>query len=605
MTERTRAPHARPDAEERAAEGTADTVDADTVARPSWSDIPARLAVALGLSVVGAALLVFGPAQGLVHDAPAAGFASMPLLVALAVLSPVLAGLAMVARRPVVAAGVLIGAALLAPGRALVDLQFARDATLAARPELMVPTSLAPLSAATGLWLLVAGHAVIMVAGVLAGGARTEQFDGAGEALPPRRHFLMGWALACATAATVGLILPAFHSSDAFVLSRDVIDSPSLVRIGGLLIVAGVVLGSLMAASSARPELTRGVLLGLLGAVAGVTLPSIVSGIAVPRLTPGFGPYLALIMVGLLVVAVFVLPGLLARLRARHAGRPGTPGGDEAADEPRMADRLHLTTGVLGLVAALAALVGGLGGQLVVDAGLDQPTSYANRQLVPVAILIGVLAAAVMLRGWAGAVRPAFTVSLASVFLVGAATLDAGLTATSASVGVHLGVGFWFTAIAMLVAALAAGCAALAGIVEREDVDLTERGTNLAIIVPAAAAVLFAIGAFGMPAVRAAGFVAPGIWSEFRLASWGLLLSLVVVVVVAVLAPGSRPAQATSLLLGAAALAGIHALEFPLTAARAAQSSPGQGTWLSLACAAALIASAIAAVISRATSAKR
>jgi hypothetical protein len=166
-------------------------------------------------------------------------------------------------------------------------------------------------------------------------------------------------------------------------------------------------------------------------------------------------------------------------------------------------------------------------------------------------------------------------------------------------------VGVWFTGLAMIIAAVAAGLAALAGAVERDDVDLTERGANLAVIVPAAAAVLLAIGAFGLPAVRAPDFVAPGIWSEFRLASWGLLVALVVVIVVAVLAPGSRPAQAASLLLGAAALVGIHLLELPLTGARAANATAGQGTWLSVACAAALVAAAIAATISRRPAASR
>src|SRR5439155_21654728 len=128
---------------------------------------------------------------------------------------------------------------------------------------------------------------------------------------------------------------------------------------------------------------------------------------------------------------------------------------------------------------------------------------------------------------------------------------------------------------------------------------------NLSVVVPAAAAVLLAIGAFGLPGVRSPDFVASGIWSEFRLAAWGLLLALVVVIVVAVLAPGSRPAQAASLLLGAAALVGVHLLEFPLTGARAAAATAGQGTWLSLACVVALVVAAIAALISRPAPGKR
>lgn len=592
MTERTRSTPARPAEESRAPAGSVDQVPADQAERPHWSDIPVRLRAALALSIVGAALVIAGPAAGLVRDAPPAGFGARPLLIVLALLAPVLALGAVVLARPVVAAGVLIGAALLAPGRALIDLQFARDTTLVTRPELLVPTSLAQHPVASGLWLLIAGHAVVLLAGILAGGAHTEVLDGAGEAQTTRRPYLMGWAFACATVATVGLILPPFHSTDAFVLAKDVLDSPAFVQVGGLLVVAGVVLGSLMAASSARPELTKGVVLGLLAGVAGVTLPGIFAGIQVARLRPSFGPYLALGMVGVLVLAVFLLPGRLDAIRRWLADRP-------AVDESGLARVLHIGTGALGVFVGINALIGGLGSQLYVDAGLEQPASYANRQLVPVAILVGVLGAGLLFRGIASLLRPAFTVSLASVFLVGAATLDADLTATSAGAGVHLGFGVWCTGLAMIAAAVAAVLAALAGAAEREDVDLTERGTNLAVVVPAAAAVLLAIGAFGLPAVRAPGFVAPGIWSEFRLASWGLLLALVVVIVVAVLAPGSRPAQAASLLLGAAALVGIHLLELPLTGSRAAQATAGQGTWISLACAVALVVSAIAAMISR------
>src|SRR5262245_36433201 len=115
MTERTRSTHARPAEELRAPEETADQEE-----RAHGSDIPVRLRIALGLSVVGAALVVTGPASGLVHDAPPAGFGARPLLITLALLAPVLAIGAVALGRPVVAAGILIGSALLAPGRVLV-----------------------------------------------------------------------------------------------------------------------------------------------------------------------------------------------------------------------------------------------------------------------------------------------------------------------------------------------------------------------------------------------------------------------------------------------------------------------------------------------------
>ena len=68
--------------------------------------------------------------------------------------------------------------------------------------------------------------------------------------------------------------------------------------------------------------------------------------------------------------------------------------------------------------------------------------------------------------------------------------------------------------------------------------------------------------------ITAPGFVAPGIWTEFRFASWGLLIALVVVVAAGALATVARPARAAALLFGAAAVVGLHALEFPMTSDR-------------------------------------
>ena len=91
-------------------------------------------------------------------------------MIALALLPAVLAIGLVVARLPIVAAGVLVGSALLAPGRALGDLQLVVDALAVARPELLVPVSLAPLSAGMGSWMLLAGHAATAVAGLLVAG---------------------------------------------------------------------------------------------------------------------------------------------------------------------------------------------------------------------------------------------------------------------------------------------------------------------------------------------------------------------------------------------------------------------------------------------------
>jgi hypothetical protein len=251
--------------------------------------------------------------------------------------------------------------------------------------------------------------------------------------------------------------------------------------------------------------------------------------------------------------------------------------------------RLQSAAGVLGALAGVAALGGVLTPQLVVPEGMTVPDSYDSRLLLPAGVLVGLLGVASLSPRLATAVRPALAVGAAAVPLAGAAAFDAVLTAGQVSADVRAGVGAWLTGLAVLAAAAAACCAGLAGGVERDDVDLTELRPNLAVAGPAAVAALLAVGAFGFPALRAPDYVAPGVWSDFRIASWGLLAGLVAVVGAAVLAPLCRPRRRVALLLGATGVVGVRLLELPLTSGRAEGSSAGPGTWLALGCALALL----------------
>jgi hypothetical protein len=380
--------------------------------------------------------------------------------------------------------------------------------------------------------------------------------------------------------------MPPFRSDNAFQLGHDLIDSPTLVRAGLLLVVAAVVGGCVFAAGSARPAVARGVILGVLLGTAAVSLPEIVAGLSVDRLHPDPGPYLALIPLALLTLAIFALRGV-------SIADPRDDDADAREDEELELEsgRVHLVTGVLGILAGVAALVGAFGPQLVVD-GLPAPETYANRQLIPAGLLVGLLGATLLTNRWAAAVRPAFVVSLGSIVLVGAATLDAAFTGSGVSETVHIGAGVWFAAAAVVIAAAAAVSAAVAGGAERDDVDLTERALHTSVAAPAGAAILFSIGAFGFPMVTSPDFVAPGIWSEFRLASWGLVIAMLVVIAAGVISTMARPARAAALLLGAAAVVGVHALELPLTGDRTPDAAAGSGTWLAMACCLAFLVAA-------------
>ena len=524
-------------------------------------------------AVLGAVGAVVGPVDG------GRAFASAPLLVVLALAPIAAAGLLLSRKKVGLAGGVLAGAGLLAPGRVLLDLQFLVRPVDASRPELFVPTTLGDFDPTAGLWLLLGGHVAAAVAGVLAAAGKVDDVTSSVAA----RGRAMGWALALTTITVAGLLLQPYRSDNAFLLATDVIGSPAMVRIGGLVVALTVILGGVLAAGASRVSWAKGMVLGLAIGLTGLTAPTLVAALTVEWLHPERWAYLALLPLPVLAVLMFTL---LNR--------------DDADAEPEdvhlEADRLHRATGVLGVLTGLAALGGALFPQLVVDAGLDQPANYANRQLAPVGVLLVVLGAALFTR-WATIVRPAFVVTLASVVLVGTAALDAAFTGDSVSPLVHLGAGVWFVGAAVVLSAFAAIVAAIAGGAERDEVDLTEREPNNRLMIPLGVAGALAIGAFGLPMIKASGFAAPGIWTEFRLASWGLLTALVVVVVAAAIAVNARPARATALLAGATVVVTVHLLEWPLTIGRAEGASPDNGTWFTIACAVVLVASAVYALV--------
>jgi hypothetical protein len=682
MTARTKKPHGRPAQRRRAQAPPVRQVE--RVVRLGWGETPAQLKLAIGLSVLGAVLIAAGPPLGLLVGQPPAGFDGIPLQVLLGVLAVVaLVGLVLSGRslvlsgRGLVGAGVLIvvgllaalldvpgtvpllpvlavvppllaigfvlfgraltgaavlaGAALLAPGRALADLQFVHDVPLASRPELLVQTSLAELTPAVGLWVLLGGHVVTALAGALAVGkagaapestyateveggedlvARTRIDEPADDPAKPAtgRRGPLGWTLFLGGISVIGLLMAPFGSDNAYLLAHSVADSPLLALLGSLAVVAGLVFGCVYAGTAARPEVTRGTVLGLLTAVAAVAVPGIASGLSVPGLHPALGPYLALAPVALLAVVVFALPSL------RPAALTSGTTTSAEVEVTFGAQGMHVATGIVGVLAGVAAFVAANAAQLVLDPELTEllasegatpPETFANRQLVPVAFLLVVLGGALIVPSVARVVRPAFVVALGSVAMVSAGALDAALTASDASDEVRLGAGFWFVIAALVLAAVAAICATIAGGAERDEVDLSEEIGTAAdpkMLVPCVAAALLAVGAFGLPMIDAVDFTAPGIWTDFRPASWGLLAAVAVVAAASLVALRARPVRAVALLLGAVTVVGVHLLELPLTGARATEPAPGLGTWLSVACVVALLAGAASALITALTS---
>ncbi|NUS65268.1 MAG: hypothetical protein HOQ46_16645, partial [Saccharothrix sp.] len=129
------------------------------------STTPTRLRAAVVVAAAGALLTAAGPAVGVVDGSAPPAFTAWPLLALLALLPTALAAVFLARGQDLTAAAALVAPAVFAVGRLLDDLQLLADPVNASRPELFRPTSLHPPGPAAGLWLLLAGHVLLVAAG--------------------------------------------------------------------------------------------------------------------------------------------------------------------------------------------------------------------------------------------------------------------------------------------------------------------------------------------------------------------------------------------------------------------------------------------------------
>ncbi|QQQ75861.1 hypothetical protein IOD16_33150 [Saccharothrix sp. 6-C] len=526
------------------------------------SPVRTRLRAAVGAAVAGALLTAVAPVVGVVDGSAPPAFTAWPALAPLALLPTALAVLFLARGQELTAAAALVAPAVFAVGRLFADLQLLVDPIDAARPELMRPTSLDPPGPAAGLWLLLAGHVLLIGAGLLAtlGAEPDARGERANFALPATAGIVAG----------IGLFTAPFTSSDALIPARGAVDSPTLPMVGGLVLTLAAPALAVLAASATTHEARRGGLLGLAAVLLSCAVPPIAAAVAVDALGLAVGPFL-------------VLAGAVALAWPQRAVRDDKNTEERDVELPGQR-RLHVIAGTLGLIAAAMAAVGASTDHLVLPDGSPPPVDYAARLLWPAAIATGVLAAALLAKA---AVRPAFTVAVATIPLSAAGALDAVFTATRVDV-VQPGAGVWFTAGSVVAAAAAAVTAALAGAVERDEVGTAPAEPPLPLLAAALIAALLAVGAFALPVLRAPDYVAIGAFG-LRVGSFGLLVALLAVVVAAVVALRARPGRGAALLLGAAVVTAVRAWEYPLTAARAAEAAPGPGLWLAAAATAAFV----------------
>jgi hypothetical protein len=536
------------------------------------------------IAAIGGLLTSIGSLLPVSSPATPPGFSSGPLLFILGVLPVAVALVFGALGRPLAAGGALIAAAIFAPGRLFTDLQFLVDAKLAERPELLLTTPASgTLHAGLGVWLLLAGQVATLIAGVLMIG----QGDRAGESeRVERSRATLALAAIVGIVGAIGLLLAPFDSTTPWMIQPDLLNGPVWPLVGGLLLAVAVPVVATMAVTTADSELTMGWLFGGAATLVAVALPSLVAGFAVPGLHETGGPYLALIGAwGMVMLTVGAL----------RAARRETSGGELAEPELPGAARLHVAVAVLGLITALAAVLGSVTSTFVLPAGIPAPTNFAERGLLPTAVIVGVLSLVMVGRSWAPTVRPVLAVAFAAVPLAGAEALDAAFGGSGID-GVTLGPAPWFTGLALITAAVGAVCAALAGAVERDDVDLTSVRTQPTVLVPSVLGALLAVGAFGLPVARAVGYAEPGIVTNFQVTSWGLLVALVTVIIAGIVAPRARPARAAGVLIGTSAVLLVRVLEFPLTSGRIVGSTAGLGLWFGVASLVVLLVAAGAAM---------
>ena len=565
MSERPRSPHPRL-ADRRAARVSEP--------EPELEPLDTGLRPAIAVAAAGAVLQVVGLIVGVV-DAPA-GYTSWPLAAVLALLPPIAAVVFVANRRPTAAGALLVVFAAVSVGRAVDAVQLAVDAGRVSRPDLVVVSGTVPPSPSIGLWLLILGFVVTVVAGGLAldrGQAADEE---------PRRGLVIG-AAGLGLLVAVGLVMAPFSSSNPLLPADGVFDAPALALIGGLLVALVLPVGAAVAASAGDADTVRGGIVGVGLAALVVELPPAVAGFVLPELHPSAGPWITLVGVALLVPFAFV-----------SVGRPER-NLDEDVDLPGRGN-LHLGAGIVGLLAAVSGLVAVALPLLSLPDGAAVPENYAIRLLTPASVLVGLLAVGLLVPAWAALVRPAFVVACAGIALTVASGFDTVLSATGVITSKATpGAGVWFGALAVLLALVAVIIATLAGVLEREDVDLSELEVRPVLAWVAGLAALLAVGAFGFPAVTGPGYESTGLWT-FRIGSTGSVVALLAVVVAAALAARSRPSRAAALLFGAAGLAVVRALEFVFTGGRVTGAEPALGTWLAVGCALVLVVGGVLAL---------
>ncbi len=523
----------------------------------------AMLVVGAGLSAVGPRLPVArpsaGPGTGAAQAVAAPAFGVWPVLVVLAVTPAVLVVMLMLVRQRAAALALVAAVGAVAVGQVVLDLALALRPLVAARPELVAPAGIEALRGGPAGWLLVAGQLCTVLAGLLAaaevGRCRGEH----GLAAPPGAARMASLvppvAIGIALVAAAGLLAAPFGTGLPFLAAHSVFDAPPAVAAGRLLLAAGIVLATALAASAPDHRVVAGGLVGVALGVLAVAVPPLV----VAALAPGFrstpGPMVA-------VLGAFGLAALARSVvRAAWAGQPRDRSPERAPRPAAGIPRAVLADDYRRIGGALCVLAGGCAvAAFVADpvrlveqlpGGAAQPRLPTEGLLLSTGLVLAAVGAVTAFSRIGRLVRPGLAVVALAMPMAAAEYVTAVLGVLELP-GVDAGWGWWLAMAAVTAALAGAFACALAGGFERDEVDLTDSSFHGPTAAPAASAAVLAVAGFVLPLVDGAGRGVTGVFqAPYGLPSWALLAAMATVVGVGLLGPRCRPERAAVLYTGA------------------------------------------------------
>ncbi|MDV8024497.1 hypothetical protein [Rhodococcus sp. IEGM 1330] len=564
-----------------------------------------RIALAVVLALIAAVAAVAAQLIGVVRSvdgSPVGGGSVVAAILAVAV--PVLvvigAALGVAGKRIELAAALLAGYGAVALGLALLDVALLSDPIDANRLELFRPLSAAMLDATAGAYVLLVGHAVSVLAGVAGWSAvhRAGLGDGYGHSVysehvgraaagrvgPMLAALLGAFGVLAAVAAFASL----YRSSDPVVIVTAVVESPVFVAVGSGVVGIAVLVVAASALAALSPQVASGASVGAGLGVLGFAGVGLLAGLGTgDRVDAGLGAYLGTVAgLGLLVCGAVLAPvasardrRALERTQQRETGARGVRGVAGPGTT-----RWHAAAGSAGILAGVLSVVGSLLPILQTDSEIAAPQIVATRVVLVAGFVMILGSVPLLFSEFASAARPFVSMFWLGAVSTAAAVLQSVVLAEDVE-GVSTGIGA-LAIIAGVVAAAAAGLLALfAGSAERDDVDTSEDAATDGVVLGTGlfGAVLLAVG-LALPLYRGSDLTAATI-TEFPWGwdTWGQMLLAVGVVVAAVVAARARAARG-SVLLAAAAVAGVvHLSSLPLTSARATDPEIGPGVLPSVA----------------------